>query len=436
MLRGSQEQRWFWATLALSSISIAAVVFAVWEVTENRFFRHVDYLTLHYLYITRGIASSLLLAVWAAWYVMRQRRRSEEELRKSRERYRGLIEASPSAVALFDASLTVSEWNAAAEQLYGFTKEEILGKELPTVPPEKAGELRDFLSRTEAGESIVNVETTRRDRLGDACDVQLSLLPFHETGGPRLFLEVTEDNRDRVRLREKLLEIEKLTTMGMMAAGTAHHLNTPLAAMLLRVQMMRERACEGGASAELARLEASISFCQQFVDRLLQFSRRPPARKQPEELEPLLRGVVSFLTPAVAAKRARVVVDPDSTSGHRVLADRNLIEAMFSVLITNALDAINPDGSIAIRCSNPSPEWIEVCIADDGCGILPADLPRVFEPFFTTKGPGKGTVLGLSIAQTIVLEHGGAIHIDSKAGCGTTAIVRLPRCQSTREAPA
>ena len=128
MLRRSQEQRWLWATLTLSSISIAAVVFAVWEVVENRFFHHVDYLTLHYLYITRGIASSLLLAVWAAWYVMRQRRRSEEELRKSRERYRGLIETSPSAVALFDSSLAVSEWNAAAERLYGFTKEEILGK--------------------------------------------------------------------------------------------------------------------------------------------------------------------------------------------------------------------------------------------------------------------------------------------------------------------
>ena len=252
------------------------------------------------------------------------------------------------------------------------------------------------------------------------------MLPFHETGGPRLFLEVTEDNRERVLLRERLLEIEKLTTMGMMAAGTAHHLNTPLAAMLLRVQMMRERDREGGASSELTRLEASISFCQQFVDRLLQFSRRSPARKQPEEVEPLIRGVVSFLTPAVMAKRARVAVEPDSTSKQRVLADRNLIEAMFAVLITNALDAINPEGSITIRCSNPSPEWIEVRITDDGCGIPPADLPRVFEPFFTTKGPGKGTGLGLSIAQTIVLEHGGEIHIDSQAGCGTTAIVRLP----------
>ena len=128
----------------LSCISIVAIVFAAWEVAENRFFRHVDYVTLHYLYITRGIASSLLLAFWAAWYVISQRRRSEEELRRSRERYRGLLEVSPGAVALYDASLQVSEWNATAERLYGFSKAEVLGKPLPTVPAGKQEELRSF----------------------------------------------------------------------------------------------------------------------------------------------------------------------------------------------------------------------------------------------------------------------------------------------------
>ena len=77
------EKRWFWATLTLSSITIVSVVFAAWELVENRLFRDADYLTLHYLYITRGIASSLLLAFWAAWFVLRQKRKSEEDLRRS-----------------------------------------------------------------------------------------------------------------------------------------------------------------------------------------------------------------------------------------------------------------------------------------------------------------------------------------------------------------
>ena len=101
----AREPAWFWATLVLSSASIVALVFAVWELVENRFFRDADYLTLHYLYITRGVGSSLLLASWAAWYVLRQRRRSEEELHRSREHYRHLLEASPGALALYDDSL-------------------------------------------------------------------------------------------------------------------------------------------------------------------------------------------------------------------------------------------------------------------------------------------------------------------------------------------
>src|SRR5450631_1828695 len=99
------EKRWLWATLTLSSITIVSIVFAAWEIAQNRFFKDADYVTLHYLYITRGVASSLLLAFWAAWFVLMQRRKSEEDLRRSRERYRGLMEAFPGAVVLYDSDL-------------------------------------------------------------------------------------------------------------------------------------------------------------------------------------------------------------------------------------------------------------------------------------------------------------------------------------------
>src|SRR5512140_576550 len=108
------EKKWFWATLALSSITVVSVVFAAWELVQNHFFRGVDYVTLHFLYVTRGIASSLILAFWAAWFVLQQRRKSEEDLRRSRERYRGLLEDFPGAVILYDRDLRVLEWNAAA----------------------------------------------------------------------------------------------------------------------------------------------------------------------------------------------------------------------------------------------------------------------------------------------------------------------------------
>jgi two-component system, sporulation sensor kinase A len=422
------ESRWFWVTLVLSSTTIIAFVFALWELVLNRWFREMDYVTLHRLYITRGVASSLLLAAWAAWYVSRQRRRSEEELRRSREYYRRLLEASPGAVVLYDSSLRVAEWNATAESLYGFTKAEVLGRPLPTVPPGGEGELTGFLERARVGAPTLDVETERRDRAGNRFEVELSLLPFPEDAGKEFFLEVTSDIRERVRLRRAMLEIEKLASMGKMAAGTAHHLNTPLASMLLRIQMMRDRE-SGSAASDLEQLENGIQFCQQFVRRLLEFSRRPALQRQPEEVTQIVRSVVHFLAPPLEAKRARVAIDVDGADGAQVLADRNLIEALFAILLANALDAIAPGGSIRIHCALSGRQSIQFRIADDGCGISPENLAHVFEPFFTTKGSAKGTGLGLAIARNILSEHGGSIRLESAPQEGTTVFLDFPLWQ-------
>ncbi len=422
---GTAAGRWFWVTLTLSSITIVSVVFLAWELIEDHFFRNLDYRALHYLYITRGIVSSLLLAFWAAWYVLRERRASEQQLHLSREHYRGLLEASPGAVVLYDGDLVITEWNAAAERLYGFNKAEAFGSRLATVPPEKEAELREFLDQARRGNAVLDVETHRRNKDGEDLDVQLSLLPFRGVSEENYFLEVTNDIRERVRLRQALLQLEKLTTMGEMAAGTAHHLNTPLASMLLRVQMMRANA-KGSAAMELEQLEASIQFCQQFVRRLLDFSRRPQSSKQPESLSGTLESVVSFLSPQLHAKRARLALDLAATNGDKVFADRNQLEALFIILLSNALDAISLDGNIAVRSFHSRSKRIEIEIADDGCGIDPEDVPRVFQPFFSTKPVGKGTGLGLALASSILQEHNGSIRLASTPQKGTKVHIELP----------
>ena len=424
-------RHWFWATLVLSSISIVALVFAFWELVENHYFRDLNYVSLHYLYISRGIASSLLLASWAAWFVLRQRRMAERELRRSRERYRGLLESSPGAVALYDASLRVWEWNAAAERLYGFSKAEVIGNLLPTVPQDREEELQSFLQAVAAGEAVLDRETFRRNQTGDAIEVQLSLLPFRE-GGRQYVMEVTYDIRERVRLRQTLLELEKLTTMGKMAAGTAHHLNTPMASMLLRVQMMRERAHHNnGCASDLEQLENTIGFCQQFVRRLLDFSRKPAPQKQPEDVAPLIEAVLGFMAPSFSAKKVRASADLAAIAGAKVLADRNQIETLLLTLLSNALDAVSAGGVIRIT-GRGSESKLDIEIADNGCGISDVDLTHVFEPFFTTKPPGKGTGLGLAIARNIVAEHGGTIRLDAAPNGGAVATVQLPLWVSSR----
>jgi PAS domain S-box-containing protein len=421
-----QERRWFWATLILSSTTIVALVFAFWELVENRFFRDLDYVSLHYLYISRGITASVLLAIWAAWFVTRQRRIAEAQLLKSHERYRGLLEASPGAVILYDRNLRVLEWNASAERLYGWTRAEVCGRELPISDSDRETELKEFLSQVECGEPVLDRETQRKNKQGEAIEVQLSLLPFRESGH-LYFLEVTADIRERVRLRQRLIELEKLTSMGQMAAGTAHHLNTPLASMLLRVQMMRERA-EGnnGFHSDLERLEHSIGFCQQFVRRLLDFSRRPLSRPEPEAIGPVVQAVLGFLSPSFLAKKARLEFLDRELAQIKVLADRNNLETLLLILLSNALDAIADEGTIKVELRGTDDDRLDIVITDNGCGISPAHQAHMFEPFFTTKPIGKGTGLGLAIAKNIVREHGGDIRLESTEGTGTSAVVQLP----------
>ena len=172
-------------------------------------------------------------------------------------------------------------------------------------------------------------------------------------------------------------------------------------------------------------------FCQHFVQQLLRFSRVTQWQKQPEAVATTLQAVAGFLSPQLMAKRIRLSLDLDGVNGARVLADRNQLEALFLILLSNAADAVRPDGNIRVRCEQSDQQRIEVRIADDGCGIDSEVLPHVFEPFFTTKPPGTGTGLGLAIASNILQNHGGSVRFDSAPQRGTTAIVELPLWQET-----
>ena len=170
--------------------------------------------------------------------------------------------------------------------MYGFTRDAILGTRLPILPAAKAAELEDFLRRVERGVPVLDVETLRQAGNGEPFEVQLSLLPFREGPGPLCFLEVTSDIRERVRWRRQMIEIEKLTSMGKMAAGTAHHLNSPLAALLIRTQLIRQHSTGPAFDADLARIEEGLQFCRHFVQRLLDFTRVMPVEKVPLDSPP------------------------------------------------------------------------------------------------------------------------------------------------------
>jgi signal transduction histidine kinase len=210
-----------------------------------------------------------------------------------------------------------------------------------------------------------------------------------------------------------------------MAAGTAHHLNSPLAALLIRTQLIRQHSTGPAFDADLARIEEGLQFCRHFVQRLLDFTRVMPVEKVPLDLTAVIESIAGFFRPAILSRSVNLTVDTSEGRGLLVFADCNLLETLLLTLLSNALDAVPAGGEINLRC-RPSPGIAGFTVSDNGCGISSAHLEHVFEPFFTTKEPGKGTGLGLAIARNVVIEHGGSIKIDSRPGEGTTVTVELP----------
>lgn len=431
MERGGEDRVWFWTTLVLSCITTVALVFVTWELVEHRFFRQFSYQKMHFLYITRGVVSSFLLAAWATWFVLRQRKRSEDELRHSRERYLGILRSSPEAIVLLDPGLRVVEWNPGAERLYGYECEEVVGQILPTIPPERSAEVTDAVAHVGERGRLQEVESQRKDRAGQRLDVGVEMSLYRDASGQEYILEVSRDIRERIRLRQRALEIEKLATMGKIAAGIAHHMNTPLAAMLLRVEMMRDARPGEQLRSDLERIEKGIRACQQFVQRLLHFAHRGKAKPSLLNLGECVQSTLSFLEPSLRKKNLRLecVVSAPPTG---VLADPNDLEALLSILVMNAFDAVDSSGQIWVRVRAVEEERVELMVADNGSGIRPEIWPHLFEPFFTTKGPGRGTGLGLPLAKGIVEQYGGTIGIEPRDGGGTQIRIQWPLANGAR----
>ena len=164
------------------------------------------------------LAAFLLLAIIAGWLIRRERRRRRREVQQAHEYHRSILDNAPDAVALFDQDFQVAEWNAAAERLYGIRRDGALGRRLATVPPERWNELRELLGRVTRNQAVLDYESERLTASGKLIPVALSYtrmpaVPDH----PQLYLEIAQDIRERLQLRDRLLEVEKFTLMGRMA---------------------------------------------------------------------------------------------------------------------------------------------------------------------------------------------------------------------------
>jgi len=211
--------------------------------------------------------------------------------------------------------------------------------------------------------------------------------------------------------------------IGLLSAGVAHEINTPLTGISSYVQMLQKKLTEANYLQVLKKIEDQTDRVSKIVKNLLSFARNPadPAFHR-IDLKESLEEIISLIDYRLKSLNINLVLDLKPVI---IYAQKERLQQVFINIILNALDAMPGGGQLTIQTGQQGRQAI-IKIADTGLGIKPEHLPRVFDPFFTTKGIGKGTGLGLSISFAIIKEHEGQILVDSQVGQGTTFTIILP----------
>ncbi len=304
-------------------------------------------------------------------------------------------------------------WNRALERLTGRRREETIGKATSEVLPEQALERLDDernLYKHHWGDLVVNFSAT-------------PLLDKEGQISGRLI--IVDDITERVRLEDQIVQNDKLTSMGLLAAGVAHEVNTPLAVISSHSQLLRKQLpTDDDRHAVMDKIIKQTFRASEIVNNLLSFSRNNPAEFVELDVYRIITETLSLLEHQL--KSAGIRVEKDfAAAAPLAFGNAGKLQQVFLNLFLNARDAMPDGGTLRIR-TDGADSMLRIWIEDTGVGILGDNIKKIYDPFFTTKDVGKGTGMGLAVSYGIVQEHGGSIGAESVPGQGTTFRLELP----------
>ena len=370
-----------------------------------------------------------------------QKKAIEAAFRESSQFIRAILGSSPVAIVATDLDLRVVQWNRAAERLFGWGADEVVGAQCPLMAVAANGRATRRLDQTVSDSvRIAGREEEVRRKDGTTVKVDVSVAVIHNAvDEPAGFVTLAVDLTERTRLEAQLLQAQKMEAVGQFAGGIAHDFNNLLTVITAYVELLISDASETPSKrADLLEIRGAASRAAALVRQLLAFSRRQVLVPSLIDLnavvcetEQMLRRV---LPPSVTMVTS---LEPDLQV---VFADTGQIEQVLMNLVVNARDAMPDGGTLTVATSNVVREAangadhandsdlpeVMLTVSDTGCGMSREIQNRIFEPFFTTKDIGKGTGLGLSTAHGIVSQSGGRLTVDSSEGVGTTFTIRLP----------
>nr|WP_250809995.1 PAS domain-containing sensor histidine kinase [Neorhizobium tomejilense] len=375
-----------------------------------------------------------------------ERRKAETELRLSEEKFQLLVQGvTDYALYMLDPDGCVSNWNAGAARIKGYTADEIVGQHFSkfyTPEDRERGEPNRSLE-TARREGRFEREAWRQRKDGTRFWAHVIIDAIRNEEGTLLgFAKITRDITEKVeaqkaltQAREELFQSQKMEAIGQLTGGVAHDFNNLLMAVLGSLEILKKRLPDDPALTPL--LDNAIQGAERgaaLTQRMLAFSRRQELNMQAIDVPALVRGMMDFVQRSLSASAS--VETRFAKNLPHIASDPVQLETALLNLVVNARDAMAGGGTIVISAEEYSADektdrlkpgrYVRLSVADSGEGMDEETLIRATTPFFTTKGVGKGTGLGLSMVQGLTEQSGGKLEIESQKGKGTTVSLYLP----------
>ena len=367
--------------------------------------------------------------------------RKVEEYERLKEFSENIVESIHVGILAADLDGQVESWNPQMEKLTGIGRNHAVGRNLKDLLDE---ELYDELVRAGAGEGIHNIykfpmrAAAVRDGASGSANiaVNIAIAPLVSKEGANIGrLIIFDDVTDRAEMERRLVQTDKLSSIGLLAAGVAHEVNTPLAVISSYAQMLAKQIAGDAEKAPLLEKIAKQTFrASEIVNSLLNFSRTSTTEYAGVDLNKVLTETLSLIEHQLAKANIQVTLGLEEPLPP-IKGNPGKLQQVFLNLFLNARDAMESGGVLAVK-TNAIDGLVRVTVADTGTGIAPQNVTRVFDPFFTTKAARRGTGLGLSVSYGIVKEHNGEIEVDSEVGAGTRFHVTFPEMAAARRTPA
>ncbi|MFL6373239.1 MAG: ATP-binding protein [Pyrinomonadaceae bacterium] len=377
-------------------------------------------------YIAVAIENSLLYG---------QQKQHTEELALLKEFNESIVESVNVGLIAVDETGRITRCNSPFEEMMGLTRDEVVGKVVDEVFDKSlALNLENILgkSRWHLTEVRNAYKLHSTDKNGHPLILNVAVAPLRSVSNEQTgAIVVLENVSSRVKLEQTLQQSEKLSSIGLLAAGVAHEVNTPLTGVSSYTQMLLGMIPETDPKhALLQKMQRQTDRASNIVGNLLNFSRAGNTEEFGElDINKLLNDTLQLLEPQLRKSNCEIL--KEYGDGLPVIyASGGKLQQVFTNLILNARDAMISGGTITLRTTADPDGNLLVEVADTGEGIPEENLGKVFDPFFTTKGVGNGTGLGLAVSYGIVQEHSGTIEVQSKVGHGTMFKLVFPAAQA------